>query len=189
MADPTPRKQNVGPPNNKPLTRSKGRQAYFFLDGRLYKIIRQDRPRDILTAKDIEKDKLVKFLLSDAKKRMKPAYDTKEVAYFLNRNRVTIQGYVINGKINSPVRVPKHGVNASGKTFDTLKWSEADIIALHEHMLYIGGGRPRKDGTLYAATRLPSRKELLAVLRQQPMFYMKTADGEMTPVWSAYNEV
>jgi len=189
MADSTPRKYNVGPPNLKPLDRKKSQKSYFFLDDRLYRVLYQDRSRDILTARDMEKNKIVKFLLSDAKRQMKPAYDSSEVAKFLNRNRATIMGYVRNGKINSPMRIPRHGVNAAGKTFSPLKWSEADILALHDYMLTVGGGRPRKDGTLYAAARLPSRKELLAVMRQQPMFYMKTADGEMTPVWSAYNEV
>ncbi len=189
MADSVPGNYNVGPPGKDPLKRAPSRKAYFFLDGVLHKSIRQERARDVLTALHCESEKIVKFHLSDAKRRMKPAYDTVEVGEFLNRNRYTVLRYVGQGRINEPVRLKMSGVNAFGHPFTRLKWSEDDILALHEWLLMSGGGRPRNDGILYEGARLPSRRELIARMKQQPMFYMKTAEGEMIPVWSAYNEV
>lgn len=189
MADSTPRKYDIGPPKKDPLKRSKSQQKYFFMNGKLYESLRQDRSRDILMAKCHSDKKIVSLLLSDSKRVMRPAYDTREVAHFLNRTTRSISQYITDKVINEPIRIHASGVNAYGHPFARMKWSEADIIALHEYLLTNGGGRPRKDGTMYSAARLPTRKELLAMMRQQPMFYMKTADGEMTPVWSAYNEV
>jgi hypothetical protein len=189
MAKKPSRKYNVGPPASQPLQRKPGQKAYFFIDGILYKLLRQDRANDLMTAWDYSKDVMVHLVLSDAKKRMKAAYDTVEVAQLLNRNRAKIQDYVLKGVINPPIKIHVYGTNATGGQWGTMKWSEDDIIALHDYLLTHGGGRPRKDGTLYAGARLPSRRELLALMRQQPMFYMKTANGEMVPVWSAYNEV
>lgn len=189
MADKASGKYNVGPPSLAPLERTATQKAHFFLDQKLYKVLTQDRAADILTAWDFTDKKIRQFVLSDAKRRMKNAYDTVEVAHLLNRNRMVIQGYVNQGKINSPVRIHEKGRNAHGKPFNKMKWSEEDVLALHDYLLTVGGGRPRKDGTLYSAARIPSRRELLAMMRQQPMFYMKTAQGEMVPVWSAYNEV
>jgi hypothetical protein len=171
------------------LHRTPGQKAYFFLEGVLYKNIRQDRAANVLYAQNMETKKIETFLLSDAKRKMKNAYDTVEVAKLLNRNRGTVQQYVSRGIINSPVRIQSKGMNSKGHPFTKMKWSEDDIIALHDYLLTAGGGRPRKDGILYPATRLPSRRELLAMMRQQPMFYMKTATGEFVPVWSAHNEV
>lgn len=173
----------------KPLNRSPVQKAYFFLEGTLYKVVRQDRAGDILYAQDMETKKVMTFSLSDAKRRMKNAYDTVEVAQLLNRTRQRVQQYVSSGIINSPVRIHAKGENKFGHPFTRMKWSEDDILALHEYLLTAGGGRPRKDGILYPAARLPSRRELLAMMRQQPMFYMKTANGEFVPVWSAHNEV
>jgi len=189
MADKAHRKYDIGPPNLRPLDRSAVQKSYFFLEGKLYKTLRQDRPRDILTAWDFEGDRIADFVLSDAKKKMKNAYDTVEVAQLLNRHRARIQGYVSRGDINSPIRIHHKGMNSKGTPFSRMKWSEDDILALHEFMLTNGSGRPRKDGTMYAGARLPTRKELLALLRQQTMFYMRTESGDYIPVWSANNEV
>lgn len=189
MAKEAGRKYNVGPPAGKPLQRTAGQKAYFFLEGKLYKVLRQDNANDLMTVWDFEADGMAHLVLSDAKKKLKAAYDTVEVAQLLNRNRAKIQDYVLKGAINPPIKIHVHGTNATGGQWGRMKWSEDDIIALHDYLLTVGGGRPRKDGTLYAGARLPSRRELLALMRQQPMFYMKTANGEMVPVWSAYNEV
>lgn len=189
MADNEASKYNVGAPDFTPLDRRPAQKAHFFMDQKLYRVLREDRARDILTVWDYEEDKVSHFILSDAKRKMKAAYDTIEVAKLLNRHRATVQGYVNRGAINSPYRIYEKGMNSQGHPFTKMKWSEDDVIALHEYLLYKGGGRPRKDGTMYAGTRLPSRKELLAMMRQQPMFYMRTAAGEFVPVWSAYDEV
>lgn len=189
MVEQPNRKYNVGPPSTDPLERTAAQKKYFFLDQKLYKMLRQHRASDLLVAWDFEGDTIVHFILSDAKRKMKNAYDTKEVARLLNRSRFMIQQYVAKGAINPPMRIMESGKTVHGKPFNTMKWSEEDIVALHEYLLTNGGGRPRKDGTLYPGARLPTRQELLALLRHQPMFYMKTASGEFVPVWSAYNEV
>lgn len=189
MADKANRKYGIAPPTLTPLKRSNRQREYFYLGEKLYKMLRQDRANDLLTAWDFAEEKIVSFVLSESKKRMKGAYDTVEVAQLLNRHRGTVQQYISKGIINSPVRIYEKGENSQGHPFDRMKWSEDDILALHTYLLTAGSGRPRKDGTLYSAARLPTRRELLALMRQQPMFYMKTASGEFVPVWSAYDEV
>lgn len=189
MADEAGNKYNVGPPNFEPLQRRPAQKSHFFLNQKLYKVLRQERARDILTAWDYEESKVTHFVLSDAKRHMKNAYDTVEVAKLVNRHRGTIQHYVQDKIINSPYRIHEKGMNSKGTPFTKMKWSEDDVLALHEYLLTHGGGRPRKDGTMYEGPRLPTRKELLAMMRQQPMFYMRTASGEFVPVWSAYDEV
>jgi hypothetical protein len=190
MADKEASKYNLKQPGfDGLLERTKNQKSYFFLEGRLYKLLREIRPTDMLVAQDMETKKVCHFILSDAKRKMKNAYDTIEVARMLNRTRSVIQTHVLNGAINPPIMIHTKGKNMYGHPFGTRKWSEEDVIALHEHLLTVGAGRPRKDGILYPGTRLPSRKELIAMLRNTPMFYMRTASGEFVPVWSAQNEI
>lgn len=189
MANGATRKYNINQPSFEPLERKPAQKAHFFLDQKLYKVLRQERAKDILTAWDYEDRKVSYFVMSDVKRHMKNAYDTVEVAHLLNRHRGTVQHYVSRGAINSPYRIHEKGMNSKGTPFTKMKWSEDDVLALHDYLLTNGGGRPRKDGTMYAGPRLPTRKELLAMMRQQPMFYMRTASGEFVPVWSAYDEV
>lgn len=169
--------------------RTAAQKRHFFLDGKLYKMVRQDRAANLLRAWDFTENAHKTFILSDAKKRMKNAYDTIEVARMLNRTRERIQYYINKGIIHRPQAIYAKGMNGSGHPFDVLKWSDDDILALHTYLLTSGGGRPRKDGLQYSAARIPSRSELLAILRHQPMFYMQTSEGEMVQVWSAYNEI
>lgn len=180
---------NVGPPAYNPPPRSRALKKYFFLDGKLYRKDFQNRTTNVLKAWCFDTNRVELFVLSDAKRRMKNAYNTKEVALMLNRTPVSIQNHISAGSINSPKRIYQKGMNARGKPFSVMKWSDEDILALHSHLLTSGRGRPRKDGLVLSAPRLPTRKELLAILRNQPMFYMKSSSGEMIPVWSAYDEV
>lgn len=189
MAAKQPRKYNVGPPVYNPGDRSNSQKKHFFLDGKLYKVVREDRGGNLLTAWSFDDDKRVSFILSDAKRRMKNAYDTVEVAAMLNRSPERIRMYIVEGIIKRPRAIYAKGKNSYGKPFDVMKWTDADILALHDFLLTNGGGRPRKDGLMYAAARIPNRNELLAMLRNQPSFYMKTSTGDFIPVWSAYNEV
>ena len=189
MADEKASKHDVKRPNQGLLERTKAQKSYFFLEGKLYKMLKQHRASDLLVAQDMTTKQVCHFILSDAKRRMKNAYDTIEVAKILNRSRAVVQTYVNKGAINSPVRIHETGTNAYGKPFGKMKWSEDDIIALHEYLLTVGAGRPRKDGRLYPGTRLPARREVIAMMHSNPMFYMQTASGEFVPVWSANNEV
>lgn len=189
MADKQPRKYSIKKPGYNPGERSPAQKKHFFLDGKLYKVVKQDRGRNLLTAWSFDDEKNVQFILSDAKRKMKNAYDTAEVARMLNRQHEMIQMYVNKKQIVSPKKIYAKGRNIYGHPFSTMKWSDADILALHTYLLTLGAGRPRKDGIQYSATRIPSRAELLAMLRNQPMFYMKGSDGTFIPVWSAYNEV
>lgn len=177
-------KLNLSQPKTEPLKRSKAQKKYFFLDDNLYRVMRQDRAGDLLTAWSYTDDKMRHFVLSDVKRNMKNAYSTSEVARLLNRSTVSIQNHVLDGAIEPPVKIHSKGVNKYGHPFSTMKWREEDIISMHDHLLSMG--KPYKDGTgIKLPVRLPSRKELLAVMRNQPMFYMQTSDGEFIPIWQA----
>lgn len=178
MAGSSGKKYSVNPPVKGILDRSRAQKSYFYIDGKLHQTIKSDRPNDILRAWCFEDKKLVTFILSTLRKQWQQAFDTIEVCRLLNRTKQNIASHVKAGAINPPYKI---GVQENG--FGHFKWSEDDVIALHEHYLTVGSGRPRKDGILSAAPRLPSRLELIAMMKQQSMYYVRDAQGNFVPIF------
>lgn len=81
------------------------------------------------------------------------------------------------------IRIPQHtyGLTEIGRTH-AYKWDEKDILDLHEYLLSVNIGRPRKDGLLNIKP-MPTKAELLAMIRNEVVTYIKTDDGEFLPVW------
>lgn len=178
MAGPKGKKYAVGPPVTEFLKRTAAQKKYFYIDGLLYRTIVANRAADIIRAWDYENKRVVAFVWSDAKRTMQQAFDTAEVAKLLNRSKKSVLDYVTAGAINAPTKI---GEQANG--FGHYKWSEDDVLALHGHYLTVGAGRPRKDGIINSAVRLPSRMELVAMMKQNRMMYIQDADGNFVPIF------
>lgn len=178
MADLTGKKYSVSPPTIGALQRSDAQKKYFYVDGLLYRTVRADRPNDLLRAWCYETKRVVDFVWSDVRRKSQQAFDTKEVCKLLNRTKKNILEHIAAGAINPPFKI---GVQENG--FGHYKWSEDDILALHAHYLTVGSGRPRKDGTLSAAPRIPTKMELVAMMKQNRMVYIRDSDGNFVPIF------
>lgn len=149
------------------------RLLYFFLDGKIHKSLRVSRAKDEIVAWCYPDKRRVMYSYSLVKKNMKKAYSIKEAGQILNRHKVTVENYILDGKIQVPYRIyPISNPDNPGWTKYML--SEEDIIKIHEFIL--------EDG--YTAD-FPSRSELLALLRHETILYTKTNDGRFVPVWKA----
>lgn len=146
---------------------------YFFLDGKVHKSLHISRARDEITAWCYPDRRRVMYSYSLVKKNMKKAYSIKEAGLLLNRHKVTVENYILDGKIQEPYKIyPIGNPDAAGWTKYML--SEDDILKIHQFIL--------DDG--YTAD-FPSRSELLALLRHDTILYTKTSDGRFIPVWKA----
>lgn len=183
MAGKTHKKYNITPPNIEFLKRSPIAKSYFYVDSKLYKVITQDRANNILRAWRFEDEQVVQFVWSDVKRMMQQAFSTAEVAKLLNRSKKNLFEHLDAGAINAPYKIGVQKGHGKGKEFGYYKWSEDDVIAMHEHYLTVGRGRPRKDGTLKAAPRIPSRMELIAMIRQNRMVYVQDSEGNFVPIF------
>ena len=149
------------------------RLLYFFLDGKVHKTLRVSRARDEIVAWCYQDRRRVMYSYSLVKKHMQRAYSIKEAGKLLNRHKVTVENYILDGKIQKPSRIyPISNPDNPGWTMYML--SEDDILKIHQFIL--------DDG--YTAD-FPSRSELLALLRHDTILYTKTADGRFVPVWKA----
>ena len=106
------------------------------------------------------------------KKHMQKAYTLKETASLLNKHKVTIEDYILDGKIQAPTKI--YPISNPESEWSQYMLREEDILKIHQFIL--------DDGY---SSNTPSKNELLALLRHDTILYTKTTDGRFVPVWKA----
>ena len=145
---------------------------YFFLNGKIHKSLRQSRARDELIAWCYPDGKRVLYSLSLVEKEMQKAYSLKEAGEILSRHKVTIEDYILAGKIKEPQKV--YPISNPTSTWYKFMMSETDILDLHQFILDTG-----------YTNGVPSKSELKALLKHNLILYTKVNDTEFVPVWKA----
>ncbi|QBZ72333.1 helix-turn-helix DNA binding domain protein [Streptomyces phage Circinus] len=155
------------------------RLRYFYLNGDLHRVLSINRAQDLVVTWVFKEGKRRAYVWSDARKRLEKAFTMKQVGQMVNRHRVNIEKYILEGKIRAPERIYTLDGN---KTPGKYMFSEKDVFELHDYLLTVHIGRPRKDGKITPG-RMPSRAELRAMMQHDTTVYIKAADGTFTPVW------
>lgn len=145
---------------------------YFFLNKKIHKVLRSSRSKDELVAWCYPDKKRVLYSYSQVEKGMENAYTLTQVSTILDKHRVTIQDYILEGKIKAPQKV--YPIGNPESTWSKYMFSESDILDLHQFILDAG----------YSAG-LPSKSELSAILKNNLILYTKTQEGKFVPVWKA----
>ena len=156
----------------KKRPRTQQKIVYFFLNGKIHKVLRKNRAKDELIAWCYPDKKRVMYSYSQVKKYMENAYTTVQVGQLLNKHKVTIEDYILEGKIKRPQKVYPIG-NPDSK-WSKFMFNESDILDLHQFIIDAGH-----------SGKLPSRAELQALLKHNMILYTKTEDGNFVPVWKA----
>lgn len=157
--------------SNRRKTRKKF--LYFFLNDKIHKVIKSSRPKDELIAWCYPDKKRMLYSYSQVEKNMKTAYSMTQVAKILNKHKVTIEDYILDGKIKAPSKIYPIG-DPENKNWSKYMFNESDILDLHQFILDAG-----------YHTEIPSKTELLAILRNNLILYTKTEEGKFVPVWKA----
>ena len=161
---------------------------YFFLDGELdgkikpllHKKLHINRGQDKITTWCYPLHRRVAYTYTDVKRNMKPAFTTVEAATMLNRRRLTLERAILSGSIETPQFT--YGIDENKNKFKYM-WSEDNILEAHAFLSTQHVGPPRKDG-LITPRKLPTARELRAIIRQRDILYIKVGD-EFRPVWDA----
>ena len=152
--------------------RTQQKLVYFFLNNKIHKVIKRSRAKDELIAWCYPDKKRVMYSYSQVKKYMEKAYSIVEAGEILSRHKVTIERYILDGKIKEPQRV--YPISNPDSKWNKFMLSESDILDLHQFIV--------EDG--YAET-MPSRNELIALLKHNMILYTKSSEGNFIPVWKA----
>lgn len=152
---------------------------YFYVNSDLHKVLRVVRPQDFVEAWNYRLGKRVGYVWSDVRKRMESAFTMQQVSNMIGRHRVQIENYILAGDIKAPQRIyTLDGEKKPGKYF----FSESDVLDLHDYLLTIHVGRPRKDGKITPG-KMPTKAELRAMMKHDVVTYVKTSDNEFKPIW------
>ena len=146
--------------------------VYFFLNGKVHKVLRLSRAKDEVIAWSYLDRKRVMYSYSQVDKYMERAYGIQEVSKVLGRHRVTIEDYILEGKIKAPQKV--YPISNPDSSWSRYMFSESDILDIHQFIIDAGHIRD-----------LPSKTELQAILKHNLILYTKTEDGKFVPVWKA----
>lgn len=147
------------------------RFSYFFLNNKIHKVLNYSRAKDELIAWCYPDKKRVLYSYSQVIKNMENAYSTKQVAQILNKHKITIEDYILEGKIKYPQKV--YPISNPESNWYKFMYSESDIIDIHEFILESGYSK-----------NMPSKNELRALLKNNIILYTKTDSG-FVPVWKA----
>ena len=146
---------------------------YFFLNDKIHKVLRASRSKDELVAWCYPDKKRVMYSYAQVKKYMETAYTIREASAMLNRHRVTIQDYILDGKVATPQKIYPIG-DSDNPNWSMYMFSSKNILDIHEHILDSGH-----------SSEVPSKAELLGLLKNNFILYTKTEDGKFVPVWKA----
>ena len=146
--------------------------VYFFLNGKVHKVLRLSRAKDEVVAWSYLDNKRVMYSYAQVDKHMERAYGIVEVSKIIGRHRVTIEEYILQGKVKQPQKV--YPISNPDSSWSKYMFSESDILDIHQFIIDAGHIRD-----------LPSRSELQALLKHNLILYTKTTDGKFVPVWKA----
>jgi hypothetical protein len=146
--------------------------VYFFLNGKVHKVLRLSRAKDEVIAWSYLDNKRVMYSYAQVDKHMERAYGIVEVSKIIGRHRVTIEEYILQGKVKQPQKV--YPISNPDSSWSKYMFSESDILDIHQFIIDAGHIRD-----------LPSRSELQAILKHNLILYTKTDDGKFVPVWKA----
>ena len=161
------------------------RLRYFFLNGELHKKIHVSSGTDHLVAFNYTQGKMVGYSFTDVKKHSKPGFKMGQVCQMINRSRVVLENAILNGDIPTPQRTYAYK-DGQDPNWSMYIWSEEDIMNLHAYLCTQHNGMPRKDGRI-TPRKLPTPRELRAMMRQEVVLYVKNNKGEFVPTWAAHD--
>jgi hypothetical protein len=157
----------------------KQRVRYFFANAELHKILRLSRGEDLVIAWNYPQGKRVAYVWSSIQNDMQHAYSITNVSKILNRHPTILKNYIKSGAVRP---VQKTYSIDERKAPGVYYMSEDDVREMHAFLLTVSRGRPRNDGKP-VISNLPTKAELEAMLRHETVLYIKTEQGEFSPVW------
>jgi hypothetical protein len=146
---------------------------YFFLNEKVHKVLRASRAKDELVAWCYPDRKRVLYSYHQVDKNMGKAYTMTEAAVLLNKHKITLEDYILEGKVRVPQKIYPIS-NPENTKWSKYLLSQEDILDMHEHILDSGHSK-----------EVPSKTELLGLLKHNLILYTKTEEGKFVPVWKA----
>jgi hypothetical protein len=161
-------------------TKDKKKFLYFYINGKLHKMIKVVRSRDEALAWCYSEHQRRMYLWSDIKKRASRGFKAGEAAKIFNKSSRMIHYYIEYGLIDPPERTYSLTTGRPGMYI----FSEEDMEKLRDINTIYTRGFTNKDGVFETRKGL-SQQELYAKIKYDMTLYTKNKDGEFIPLYAA----
>lgn len=160
-------------------------RAFFFWNGKIHKVLRVNRPQNLVDAWNYIDHEVVTILYTDYRLSAGKALKHSEVAKLIRLRPNTLDGYIRNKKIPEVQRSYSLDGDRDDPHGWTRWWSEADVLGLHDYLMTVHRGAPRKDGKVTPMQHLPTRAEVVAAFNKSERVFIRTEDGAEIPLFRA----
>ena len=163
-----------------------GAYNYFYLNGKLYKVLQAIRTSDYLSAWNYVDHGVEEFIYSDIKKKAEPAFSTDNAAKLVGRSRETVyNAYLTERGVMGGIKTyPLDGKNTPA-WYSRRYWSKKDVYNLYDYFASKRGSHAKEGNVPRARNNLMSKKELRAALEHEVSYFVQNKDGEFVKVFSA----
>lgn len=154
-------------------TKKYGSRHYFFWNDKPYKVMREMRRKNLVTAWSLLENKRVVFNWADWKRNKEKAFLTSEVSEILQRGKHIICRNIDRKKIPSPyyIEIAKRGDPPFSKMY---LWRLKDILFAREYFESV------------RSTYDVSEAEVKALVNDdQIIYFIQDSNGEFIPTWKA----
>jgi hypothetical protein len=153
---------------------------YFYIDGKLHKVLHVNRPMDLATTFCYSEADYRQYPWSWLKKNHQRAYGIMDVANMVQRHRRHVQRCMLLGAFPRPEKA----YSLKNPDRFTYYFAEDDILAVQQYFSEQHIGFKRKDG-LITPQPLPTRTELKAMMQSDTVMYVRDPKNEsrFIPVW------
>jgi len=157
------------------------RITFFYWEKRLHKVLRINKPANLVDAWSFSEHKSVSILYSDFRQHAGKAITTVAAARLMNVHKMTLFRAWHNGNIHEPEKSYPliEGSTKPGVHY----WGEHNMLELHDYMMTVHRGRPRNDGMVIPYQNLPTRAELIGLMNNTQPVYIKDEDGKFIPLF------
>jgi len=153
---------------------------YFYLNGKLHKLLYVTRARDEALAWCYSEHKKILYPWSEVRRRASRGFTIGQVGKMVNRQPRMIRYYVEWGLMEWPEQTYSLTSGHPGMHI----FSEEDVFKVRDIVADQRPGTPRKDG-LIRPRPVASKQEIYAQMKHDMVLYAKNKDGEFVPLYMA----
>jgi MerR HTH family regulatory protein len=153
---------------------------YFYINGKLHKMLRLTRSRDEAVAWCFSEHKTRIYQWSEVRRRASRGFTIGEVSEMVMRTPRMIQYYMEWGLLEKPELTYSLTTGNPGM----LIFSEEDVYKIRDIAAGMHKGRPRADGII-SPRDIISKQELTALMKYDLVLYAKNKNGEFVPLYAA----
>lgn len=152
-----------------------------FLNGHLVRKVLVIPAEDTVDYYDYEEHKMKIMSWSQFKKLQRPAFTITDIGRMLNRVNKTKLWHRIN-ECDAPSSL-SYNIRLQDRSRTRRYYPEEAVLIIRDHLAQIPRGAKRKDNRIIPAKNLPSREQLISLMRTGSLTYLKNSKGEFVPVW------